>query len=368
MNEYGARGIGEIGMAGVAPAITAAVYHATGVRVRELPVRIEDLLKSHSSRGMTAWRQDTSRRRERQRMSTTPASELSERPTPRIDGPLKTTGTAEYAADFHFERMAYAVPVVASIASGRIRTLDTSAAEKMPGVLLVLHHGNIGPLYRTVPGDDNATNSEVRSAFEDDVVRHWGQYIALVVAETFEQATAAAAAVKAEYEPEPAKLRTSLDDYSGERKKGSQRGDFDGAFEHAPVKVDQTYVTPIETHNPIEMHASVAVWDGDQLTMYETIAGRCESSRGDGADAWHSGRERARRHALSWIGIWRQALSLAALRDECGGRAQARPAGEAEPHPPHDVLERRLSSAHRAAHPARRIEGRQAARARARII
>ena len=65
----------------------------------------------------------------------------------------------------------------------------------MPGVLLVLHHGNIGPLYRTVPGDDNATNSEVRSAFEDEVVRHWGQYIALVVAETLEQATAAAAAV-----------------------------------------------------------------------------------------------------------------------------------------------------------------------------
>ena len=85
-------------------------------------------------------------------------------------------------------------------------SLDTSAAEKMPGVLLVLHHGNIGPLYRTVPGDDNATNSEVRSAFEDDVVRHWGQYIAVVVAETLEQATAAAAAVHAEYDAQPAQL------------------------------------------------------------------------------------------------------------------------------------------------------------------
>ena len=110
-------------------------------------------------------------------MSTTPASIIGT-PTPRIDGPLKTSGTAQYAADFHFERMAHAVPVIASVASGRIRALDTSAAEKMPGVLLVLHHGNIGPLYRTVPGDDNATNSEVRSAFEDEIVRHWGQYIA----------------------------------------------------------------------------------------------------------------------------------------------------------------------------------------------
>ena len=95
-------------------------------------------------------------------------------PTPRIDGPLKTTGTAQYAADFHFSRMAHAVPVSASFASGRITRLETSAAERMPGVLLVLHHVvNIRPLYRTAPGDDNATNSEVRSAFEDEVVRHY---------------------------------------------------------------------------------------------------------------------------------------------------------------------------------------------------
>ena len=205
-------------------------------------------------------------------MSTTPASIIG-RPTPRIDGPQKTSGTAQYAADFHFEGIAHAMPVVASVASGRIRTLDTSAAEKMPGVLLVLHHGNIGPLYRTVPGDDNATNSEVRAAFEDEVVRHWGQYIALVVAETLEQATAAAAAVRVEYDAVPANLRPGLDDYTGERKKGSERGDFAGAFQDAPVKLDHTYITPIETHNPIELHASVAVWDGDHVTMYETSQG-----------------------------------------------------------------------------------------------
>ncbi|KAA6460971.1 xanthine dehydrogenase family protein molybdopterin-binding subunit [Acidobacteria bacterium AB60] len=205
-------------------------------------------------------------------MSTSPDSIIG-RATPRIDGPLKTTGAAEYAADFHFEGMAHAVTVGATIASGRITKLDTATAESMPGVLLVLHHGNIGPLYRTVPGDDSATNSEVRSPFEDEVVRHWGQHVAVVVAETLEQATAAAAAVKVEYALEAANVRLKLDDFKGERKTISDRGDVDQAFDDAPVKVDQTYVTPVETHNPIEMHASVVRWDGDRVTLYETSQG-----------------------------------------------------------------------------------------------
>jgi xanthine dehydrogenase YagR molybdenum-binding subunit len=205
-------------------------------------------------------------------MSTTPATIIGT-PTPRIDGPLKTSGTAEYAADFHFEHMAHAVPVVAVIPSGRITRLDTAAAEAMPGVLLVLHHGNIGHLYRSVPNDQNATNSEVRAAFEDDIVRHWGQYVAVVIAETFEQATAAASAVKADYSPTPANLRDRLDDYSGKRKSVSKRGDPDAAFAAAPVKIDATYITPNETHNPIELHATVAVWEGENVTLYETSQG-----------------------------------------------------------------------------------------------
>ena len=205
-------------------------------------------------------------------MGTTQASIIGTA-TPRIDGPHKTTGTAIYAADFQFEGMVHAVPVCATIASASIRKLDSHAAEKMQGVLLVLHHGNIGPLYRTVPGDDNATNSEVRSAFEDEIVRHWGQYVAVVVAETLEQATAAAAAVKVDYEPQPSALRTSFDDFSGTRESGSNRGDPDEALDSAPVKIDATFITPVETHSPIEMHASVAVWEGDYLTLYETSQG-----------------------------------------------------------------------------------------------
>jgi len=192
---------------------------------------------------------------------------------PRVDGPLKTTGVAQYAADFHFDRLAHAVAVQSAIPSGSIRSLDASAAQAMPGVLLVLHHGNIGKLYRTVPGDGDATNSEVRAAFEDETIRHWGQHIAVVVAETLEQATAAAAAVKVDYEPAKADLRVALDDFSGNRKSVSKRGDPDGALKSAPVKLDATYITPNETHNPIELHASVAVWEGDRVTLYETSQG-----------------------------------------------------------------------------------------------
>src|SRR5260370_41946941 len=68
---------------------------------------------------------------------------------PRVDGPLKTTGSATYASDYNFPRMAYAVPVCATIASGKIRRIDTPVAEKMPAVLLILHHAHVPPLFRT---------------------------------------------------------------------------------------------------------------------------------------------------------------------------------------------------------------------------
>src|ERR1700685_3060951 len=77
----------------------------------------------------------------------------------RIDGPLKTTGSANYAADYNFPRMVYAVPVCATIASGKIRSIDTTTAEKMPGVLLVLHHDNIAPLFRNASGGRNKENT-----------------------------------------------------------------------------------------------------------------------------------------------------------------------------------------------------------------
>jgi xanthine dehydrogenase YagR molybdenum-binding subunit len=190
--------------------------------------------------------------------------------TPRVDGPLKVTGHAKYTSDFHFPGLLYAVPVEATIANGRIKKLDTVEAEKMPGVRAVIHRANIGKLYRSVPKPDFlGICDERRPPFADDVVRYFGQYVAVVVAETFECAKAAADAVRVTYAEEKPNVDRDLkaDD---KPKVDSERGDPDGALAEAPVRFDETYVTPVETHNPMELHATTAVWDGPQLTIYET--------------------------------------------------------------------------------------------------
>jgi xanthine dehydrogenase YagR molybdenum-binding subunit len=183
----------------------------------------------------------------------------------RIDGPYKTTGRATYAADYSFPKMVYGVAVGSTIASGTIRTIDTAAAEKMPGVLLVLTHENIGES----PAGRSGI-SEGRRILSDKTVNYWGQYVALAVAETFEQAQAAAAAVQVQYDAQKPNVSTMLDDPNITANVASKRGDTDSAFSSAPIQVDQTYTTPVETHNPMEMHASVAVWDGTSFTLYES--------------------------------------------------------------------------------------------------
>jgi len=193
---------------------------------------------------------------------------------PRIDGPLKTTGTALYAVDHYFPHLAHAVAVQSTIGKGRIRSLDASAAEKMPGVLLVMHRGNREPIYRTFPHQEDGTISESRPPFEDDKIYYWGQFVAVVVAETLEQAKAAARAVKVVYEAETPDVRGDLSaGFTGNRESSWKRGDPDKALTEAPVVIDQTYVTPVETHNPMEMHGTVAVWDGDNVTLYECTQG-----------------------------------------------------------------------------------------------
>jgi xanthine dehydrogenase YagR molybdenum-binding subunit len=112
---------------------------------------------------------------------------------PRVDGPLKVSGLAMYASDFHFPGMLYAVPVEATIASGRVVKLDTTAAEKMLGVRAIFHRENIGKIFRSVAGQGlEGLCEERRPPLEDDVVRYYGQYVALAVADTFETAKAAA--------------------------------------------------------------------------------------------------------------------------------------------------------------------------------
>src|SRR5579875_2007998 len=107
---------------------------------------------------------------------------------PRIDGPLKTTGTAKYTSDYNLPGMVYAVPVCASIAKGRITRLDASKAEGMRGVLKVYHRANAPTIYRPNPADCNAHLDEARPRFEDDVIYYAWQDVAVVVAGTMDQA------------------------------------------------------------------------------------------------------------------------------------------------------------------------------------
>src|SRR5437588_3645299 len=202
------------------------------------------------------------------------------RQTPRIDGPLKVSGTARYASDFNFPGLLYAVPVEATIANGKLQKLDTSEAEKMPGVRAILHRANIGKIFRSVLQPPNSgIADERRPPLADDVIRYYGQYVAVAVADTFEVAKAAADAVRATYtkdkpnvnldlqpESEPEAVETT---HGRLKRLQSERGDPDKAFASAQAKVDQTYVTPAETHNPIELQGTIAMWDGQMLTIYE---------------------------------------------------------------------------------------------------
>src|ERR1700730_8797734 len=220
-----------------------------------------------------------------QEMSTT--SPLG-RKTPRVDGPQKVSGRAQYTSDFNFPGQLYAVPVGATIANGKITKLDTVAAEMMPGVRAILHRQNIGKIFRSTLGDwqlrfpgegMNGICIERRPPFEDDVIRYYGQYVALAVADTFENAKAAADAVVVSYAKEKPNVEDKLtadDDpdevmtsYGPMKRVQSERGDAAGAFASAPVKLDQTYVTPAETQVPIELQGTTAMWDGDKLTIYE---------------------------------------------------------------------------------------------------
>jgi xanthine dehydrogenase YagR molybdenum-binding subunit len=188
----------------------------------------------------------------------------------RIDGPLKTTGVADYASDHHFPGMLYAVPVSANIAKGTLTRLEVRDAERMPGVHKVYHRENLPKIYRPTPSQGFEYRcDEPRPTFEDDEIRYHGQYIALVVADTFEQATAAAHAVKATYKVEQANVEPKME-VEARGRTPHERGEAAKAFDAAPVKTDEVYSTPVENHSAIELHGCVAVPEGDSFTLYET--------------------------------------------------------------------------------------------------
>lgn len=188
------------------------------------------------------------------------------RPHDRIDGPLKTTGTAPYAYEWHDKapNAAYGYVVGAGIAKGRINSIDIQAARSAPGVLAVVTADNAGKLGK---GEKNTA-----ILLGGPEIQHYHQAIAVVVAETFEQARAAAALVEVDYqrdrgEYDLAAVKPSVT-APQEDQPDSVTGDFATAFASSPVKLDATYTTPDQSHMAMEPHASMAVWEGDKLTVW----------------------------------------------------------------------------------------------------
>jgi xanthine dehydrogenase YagR molybdenum-binding subunit len=190
------------------------------------------------------------------------------KPLDRIDGPLKTTGTAPYAYERHdaVANPAYGYVVGSAIAKGRIASIDLTRAEAASGVLAIVTADNAGKL------DKGSLNTA--KLLGGPEIQHYHQAVAVVVAETFEQARAAAQMVKVDYVRADGAfdLSSELGAAKPEKITGgagdSAVGDFDGAFSLAPVHLDATYTTPDEAHAMMEPHASTAVWEGDKLTLW----------------------------------------------------------------------------------------------------
>jgi xanthine dehydrogenase YagR molybdenum-binding subunit len=191
-----------------------------------------------------------------------------------VDGRAKVTGEAKYTAEFAMPNLAYAVMVQSTIPSGRISAMDISRAESSPGVLAVLTPLNVQKL----PGAERRIN-----VFQDEQIYYTGQPVAIVVAETLHQAQHAASLVGVRYENGSARLNFEAgfpSSYPGSHvgEPGDVSfGDVDAGMQQAQVKVDEIYTTPIQHHNPMEPHATIAQWDGDRLLLYDStqyITGR----------------------------------------------------------------------------------------------
>ena len=187
-------------------------------------------------------------------------------PLARVDGKAKVSGNAKYAAEFPVSGLAHATQVMSTIASGRITAMDTAQAERAPGVIAVITPKNALKL---------AKPERRLTVLQDDLIFYQNQPIALVVAETLEQAKYAGSLVRVKYETTPAKLDFEggfptghPSQHNGEP--GDQSwGDVDAGLAAASVKIDQVYTSPIHHHNAMEPHATMAVWDGDRITLHD---------------------------------------------------------------------------------------------------
>lgn len=205
-------------------------------------------------------------------------------PIDRVDGPAKVTGAAQYAADGHPPGLAHATLIRSTIAKGRIRKIDATVAEAAPGVLAVLTHENLAPL-NPPPNDLLAMFAgqfyETRPPLRDDAVHYAGQHVAVIVAETAEQARYAASLVSIEYDREDPVLDAEAipepecwwpDRFIGTHGMELQvrRGDPERARDESEHRIDQTYRTATNHHNPIETSSTIASWDEGRLTLRDS--------------------------------------------------------------------------------------------------
>jgi xanthine dehydrogenase YagR molybdenum-binding subunit len=198
-------------------------------------------------------------------------------PISRVDGRLKVTGGARYTADVPLGGVAHAAIVYSTIANGRTVSIDTAAAEKAPGVLVVLTHKNM-PRMNPVPWSHLRPQGQTYLPLQDDQIHYTGQPVALVVAATLDQATYAGTLIKVAYEAHPPlvfDLRTAKEDAIEPPQRmwplSSSVGNADKAIADAAVTIEQIYTMPDRHHNPMEPHATLAVWDdAGTLTLYDS--------------------------------------------------------------------------------------------------
>jgi len=203
-------------------------------------------------------------------------------PLDRTDGLLKVTGQAKYSADNPEAKLAHAVLVTSTIAHGRVASMDTARIQAMPGVLLVMNHETAMRLPNG--GKPNAEPPAVRglSLLQTDEVRYSNEPVAVVVADTLERATDGARKLQASIRYETATPNTDYQRakgtaYQPEKMMGrpinTQRGDVAAGLRQGPTRLDAVYTTPNEHHNPMEPHATLARWDGPNLTLYDATQG-----------------------------------------------------------------------------------------------
>jgi len=198
----------------------------------------------------------------------------------RVDGRLKVTGKAKYSAEYNTKGMVYAVLAGSTITSGTIKSIDTKKAESAPGVISVITYLNAPkvPGYQDSPGQGKG-NLKI---FYDEKIYFNGQPVAMVLADTFERAQFAAGLIAVTYNQTPfeTQLTKNLDKgVSPHNAKDYLRGQEE-AYKTAPVKIEQEYLVPTNVHNPMELHAIIANWDGDdKVTVYDKTQGVVSTQR-----------------------------------------------------------------------------------------